>query len=278
MATTTDTNIKRPLHLAKHDHYMHHIYNEKTGKKETIDNLRQCVHKIIWERALSKEWGHLASGTLDNPFGTEIIEFTYKIEVPGDRDVTYASFVCDYRPLKDDPYRVRIVVGGDQLSYNENAASPAASLLETKIILNSTISDAERGAKFVTADIKDYFLATPMSRPEYMKVLIKYFPDDIIKKYDLNKKVASDGYVYIKINKGMYSLKQAAILAYDQLVKKLKPFGYYPAPHTSGLWKHESRKTRFCLCVDDFGIKSFSQNDTDHLLMPSNQNIPYQLI
>ena len=166
MSITTDTNVKRPLHLAKHDHYIHHIYNEQTGKKETIDSLRNGINKIIWKKALSREWGRLASGTFENFSGTETIDFIYKAEVPGDRDVTYASFVCDYRPLKDDPYRVRIVVGGDQLSYNDNAASPAASLLETKIMLNSTISDAEQGAWFITADIKDYFLATPMNRPE----------------------------------------------------------------------------------------------------------------
>ena len=266
MATSTDTNARRPLQLYKTIDYIHHIFNEDTGKKESIDSLRQGKHKAIWEAALSREWGRLALGTLENPTGTDTIEFIYQTEVPGDRDVTYASFVCDYRPLKDDPYRVRIVVGGDKLTYNDNAASPAASLLETKIILNSTISDAKKGARFITADIKDYFLATPMHRPEYMKVLLKYFPADIVKKYDLLKKVSKDGYVYIRIKKGMYGLKQAAKLAFDQLVQKLKPFGYSPAPNTSGIWVHDTRPTRFCLCVDDFGIKSFSQKDTDHLL------------
>ena len=32
------------------------------------------------------------------------------------------------------------------------------------------------------------------------------------------------------------------------------------------MWKHETRRTKFCLCVDDFGIKSFSDADTNHLL------------
>ena len=99
-----------------------------------------------------------------------------------------------------------------------------------------------------------------------MKVLLKYFPADIIEKYELNKKVATDGYVYIKIKKGMYGLKQAAILAYSQLVTKLQPFGYFPSKHTSGLLEHQSRPTRFCLCVNDCGIKTFSSDDTNHLL------------
>ena len=52
---------------------------------------------------------------------------------------------------------VRIVVGGDRLTYSDDPASPAASLLETKLVINSTISDANKGAHFITADIKDFF-------------------------------------------------------------------------------------------------------------------------
>ena len=64
----------------------------------------------------------------------------------------------------------------------------------------------------------------------------------------------------------MYGLKQAATLARDQLVEKLKPFGYYPTTESQNMWTHVSRSTKFCLCVDGFGIKYFSQEDADHLL------------
>ena len=64
----------------------------------------------------------------------------------------------------------------------------------------------------------------------------------------------------------MYGLKQAAILAYQQLEKILQPFGYFPEPHTVGIWAHKTRQTKFCLCVDDFGIKTFSTEDANHLL------------
>jgi len=59
-------------------------------------------------------------------------------------------------------------------------ASPVASLLETKLILNSVISDADKGARFLTADVKDFFLAMPMQKPEFMKVLLNHSPPDII--------------------------------------------------------------------------------------------------
>ena len=133
-------------------------------------------------------------------------------------------------------------------------------------MINSVISDAKVGARFMTADIKDYFLATPMDRPEYMKVQFKHLPEDIKKKYNLHTKVTSNNYIYIRIKKGMYGLKQAAILAYDNLQQCLKPFGYTPVIGTVGVWQHDTRPTNFCLCVDDFGIKYHSKSDAQHLL------------
>ena len=55
-------------------------------------------------------------------------------------------------------------------------------------------------------------------------------------------------------------------MAYNNLKKNLLPFGYVPVEGTVGLWKHKRRWTKFCVYVDDFGIKSFSNNDRDHLL------------
>ena len=54
--------------------------------------------------------------------------------------------------------------------YYNDTASLATDILETKIIINSTISDMRRGAKFMTLDIKDQFLAMKMKDLEYMRV------------------------------------------------------------------------------------------------------------
>ena len=64
-----------------------------------------------------------------------------------------------YRPLKDEPYRTRMVVGGDKLTYFEDPGSPAAPLVETKLFLNSVISDAHLGARFLSCDLKDFSCA-----------------------------------------------------------------------------------------------------------------------
>ena len=56
----------------------------------------------------------------------------------------------------------------------------------------------------------------------------------------------------------MYGLKEAATLVYNKILSHLKPRGSYPIPGTAGLWRHKTRKTAFCLCVDDFGIKYYN--------------------
>jgi hypothetical protein len=105
-----------------------------------------------------------------------------------------------------------------------------------------------------------------MEETKYMRIHSKYFLQDIAKQYNIKDFIDADGYVYVKIKKGMYGLKQAAILAYKHLVNILKPYGYTPCPNTTGLWRHKTRPTKFCLCVDDFGVKYFSKDDADHLL------------
>ena len=64
----------------------------------------------------------------------------------------------------------------------------------------------------------------------------------------------------------MYGLKESGVIAIDQLVRKIKRFGYKPMPQTPGLWKNTSRRRTFTLCVDNFGIQYFSKDDANHLI------------
>ena len=143
--------------------------------------------------------------------------------------------------------------------------------LKQNSLLNSVISDAQKGARFLSADLKDFFLATPMDNPEYMRIHWKHIPEDIREQYKLHD-IKSGDYVYVKIKKGMYGLKQAAILAWNNLVNNLAQHGYRPIPIQLVCGNMFLCPTKFCLCVDDFGIKSFSQSDTDHLLNALQQH------
>ena len=84
-----------------------------------------------------------------------------------------------------------------------------------------------------------------MTQPEYMRVPIKHFPQDIKDKYNLHNLMDAKGQVFVKIKKGMYGLKQAAILAYEQLSERLQAAGYRPIIVSTGMCKHEPRQTIF---------------------------------
>ena len=91
--------------------------------------------------------------------------------------------------------------------------------------------------------------------------------DDRVKdKYKLHTIVSTNGFIFIKIKKGMYGLKQAAMLAYKNLIKNLQLDGYSPIEHTDSYWKHSKYPTIFCLCVDDFGVKYFEKQALNHLI------------
>ena len=97
----------------------------------------------------------------------------------------------------------------------------------------------------MAADIKDYFLATTMAQPEYTKVQYKHIPEDIRSRYNPHTKVIANSYIYIRIKKCMYGLKQATILAYENLKRSLLPFGYAFIIGTVGYWKHDTRPATF---------------------------------
>ena len=89
---------------------------------------------------MSNELGQLASGVGNRmKSGTETIFLIHKHQVPVGSKATYSNAVCYYIPLKDDPYRVRLTVGGDRLVNLGDPSAPAASLLESKIIVNCII-------------------------------------------------------------------------------------------------------------------------------------------
>ncbi len=115
-------------------------------------------------------------------------------------------------------------------------------------------------------DIHNYYLNTPLPEPEYMKINLALIPEEIIKAYQLETIADDQGNVFIQINKGMYGLPQAGILAYQLLVARLAPYGYYPVRHTPGYWKHKTKQTAFVLVVDDFSVKFLNKQDAEELL------------
>ena len=61
----------------------------------------------------------------------------------------------------------------------------------------------------MTIDISNFYLVTPLKRPEYIRIHIRDIPDEIIVEYKLKEKEESNGVVYIVANRGMYGLPQS---------------------------------------------------------------------
>jgi hypothetical protein len=97
-----------------------------------------------------------------------------------------------------------------------------------------------------------------------MVVMMASLPQEAIDEYGLND-LAVDGKLYIKIQKGMYGLPQAGILANEMLQRHLSQDGYLPTSHTHGLWAHDTRSITLLLVVDDFKIQYVGQEHAEHL-------------
>ena len=169
--------------------------------------------------------------------GTDTIFFIKKSDIPKERlkDVTYGRIVVDYRPNKSDPNRSRLTAGGDKINYPYDVSSPTCGIPVIKLHFNSVLSTPD--AKFAVFDISNFYLNCKLKRPEFMRLPLKIIPQEIIDKYNLMD-VAVDGWVYIRIEGGMYGLPQAGKLAHEQLVKRLRNTGYFPVQFTEGLWRH----------------------------------------
>ena len=88
-------------------------------------------------------------------------------------------------------------------------------MLITKLLFNIVISTKD--ASIMTMDISNFYLMTPLARPEYIHIKLSDIPDKSIKEYNLLEKAAKDGSVYIMAIGGIYGMPHAGLLANDLL-------------------------------------------------------------
>ena len=192
-------------------------------------------------------------------------------KIPHDRlkDVAHVRVVCDVKLGKEDPNRTRITIGGNTIAYAGDCGTKTGAIEVVKGIFNSVCS--RPGAKFLSADITNYYLGTPLDRPEYARIRIEDIPQEFIDEYNLMQYV-HNGWVYFEITKGIYGLKQAGKLANDLLTERLSKHGYFQCATTPGLWRHKWRPVVFVLIVDDSGIEYVEKEHAEHLLSALRAN------
>jgi len=114
---------------------------------------------------------------------------------------TFLQVTAAIKMHKVETHRIRFTVGGNRIDYKGKDSTPTADLETIKLLLNSTVSTSN--AKMLTADIKFFYLGTPMDCYEYMRIPAKDIPSNIMEQYNLAPLVLK-GHDLTEIQKGMY--------------------------------------------------------------------------
>ena len=83
------------------------------------------------------------------------------------------------------------MVEGDRINYPGEVATPTASMVVAKLLFKSVVST--KGAKFMTMDISNFYLMTPLNQPEYIRINITDVSYEIVRGYNLKETAAADG-------------------------------------------------------------------------------------
>jgi hypothetical protein len=165
---------------------------------------RDPRYKAVWDNFYANELGRLCQGigsgntpTKQQIGGTNTFFLIDYPDIPLHKckEICHTMVVCEVRPEKDDPDRIRITIGGNRICYPGNVGTNSASLELVKLLLNTVLS--RKGAWFSTIDLKNFYLDTPMPDPEYVRIELSDIPDEFIKEYNLTGRDL-DGWIYFE--------------------------------------------------------------------------------
>ncbi len=122
---------------------------------------------------------------------------------------------------------MQFTVGGDRINYPGKVATPTAEMLVAKMLFNSVIP--MKGAQFMTMDISNFYLMTPLHCAEFIQIKLSDIPDEVVDKYKLREKATKNGSIYIRAKHGMCGLPQVGLLTNELLKKHLNKHGYHLA-------------------------------------------------
>ena len=105
-----------------------------------------------------------------------------------------------------------------------------------------------------------------------MKLKLAAIPQEVISEYKLRSKVTADGHMYIEINKEIYGLSQAELLAQEPHFERLAEHGYSQCNISPGVWRHETKPIMSTLVVNGFGVKYVNTQDASQLISVLKQH------
>ena len=77
---------------------------------------------------------------------------------------------------------MRGTIGGDRINYPGQTTALTAAMPVVKLLLQSAISE---NMHVLTMDAKDFYLNTPLTRPEYLRIPLKFIAPCVLDKHHL---------------------------------------------------------------------------------------------
>jgi hypothetical protein len=90
---------------------------------------------------------------------------------------------------------------GRQNQHPGKVATTTVEMLGAETLINSVIST--QGVCFMTINISNFYLMTPLHRPEFIQIKISDIPHEVIDKYKLREKATKNGSINIRAKRGM---------------------------------------------------------------------------
>lgn len=83
--------------------------------------------------------------------------------------------------------------------------------------------------------------------------------------------IATDCFAYCKVERDLRDLKKAGELTRDQLSAHSGKYDNASSRLAPNIWTYKTRKTKFFVCIDDFGFLCFSRDDANHIISALKQ-------
>ena len=270
---TSKQYILRPPTKTQHYRFINSIFHSRIG--DPLLNVNPAGGKLTFKAAItgpdSAQWLQASDLEIRRLITSKTIRPIHRRDQPLDRRADTTYFSPQVKEKLDDngdkTRRVRGTLGGDRINYTGDTLSEVADPVTVNLHQQSVLADLKTGlsARYVTIDLKDYYLGCSLHRPEYLLIPIKHMTATTIADFSLHPYV-SENKILFEVNGSMYGHPAAGRIAQTEFKALVKAHDYYEHPDVPCLFLHRTRPTSFTLIVDDLGIKIFSENDLQHLI------------
>ena len=95
------------------------------------------------------------------------------------KELTFAQEDCAIRETKQDKHRNKITAREKNVKHHSTIRKSTAHLETAKLLCNNALS--HKGAQFITINIATFYLITPMTNYNWLRLELVGIPDEIIR-------------------------------------------------------------------------------------------------